>query len=43
MVLDEVFKGATIRNTFGGTVLDLRRTNISEGETYIEVECNFGG
>lgn len=43
VVLDEVFKGATIRNTFGGTVLDLRCTNISEGETYIEVECNFGG
>lgn len=43
VVLDEVFKGASIRNTFGGTVLDLRRTNIPEGETFIEVECNFGG
>lgn len=43
VVLDEVFKGAEIRNSFGGTVLDLRRTNIEQGETYIDVECNFGG
>lgn len=27
----------------GGTVLDLRRTNIEQGETYIDVECVFGG
>ena len=43
VVLDEVLKGAEIRNSFGGTVLDLRRTNIEQGETYIDVECNFGG
>ena len=43
VVLDEVFKGAEIRNSFGGTVLDLRRTNIEQGETYIDVECVFGG
>lgn len=43
VVLDEVFKGAEIRNSFGGTVLDLRRTNIELGETFINVECNFGG
>lgn len=43
VVLDEVFKGASIRNNFGGTVLDLRRTGIAEGETYIDLECTFGG
>ena len=33
-------------NVLGGVkqvVLDLRRTNIEQGETYIDVECNFGG
>lgn len=43
VVLDEVFKGGIIQNTFGGTAVDLRRTTIPEGETYIDVECTFGG
>lgn len=43
VVLDEVFKGAEINNLFGGTLIDLRRTNIEPGETYIDVECKFGG
>lgn len=43
VVLDEIFKGASIRNNFGGTELDLRRTNIAPGETYIDIDCNFGG
>lgn len=43
VVLDEVFKGATLHNTFGGTVIDLRRTTLAEGETYIDIECAFGG
>lgn len=43
VVLDEVFKGGSIRNHFGGTVLDLRRTTLEEGETYLDVDCNFGG
>lgn len=43
VVLDEVFKGAVIHNTFGGTVVDLRRTSIAEGETYIDLDCTFGG
>lgn len=43
VVLDEVFKGGTVRNTFGGTVLDLRRTTIQEGETFIDLDCTFGG
>lgn len=43
VVLDEVFKGASIHNRFGGTVLDLRRTNIPEGDTFIDLDCTFGG
>lgn len=43
VVLDEVFKGGTIRNSFGGTVIDLRRTTIGEGETFVDLECSFGG
>ena len=43
IVLDPVFKGARIRNTFGGTILDLRRTKLEARQTYIDVECAFGG
>ena len=43
IVLDPVFKGAIITNRFGGTVLDLRHTTIEPGETYIDVDCAFGG
>ena len=43
IVTEEVFKGAVIKNTLSGTVLDLRRTILSENETYIDVNCNFGG
>ncbi|WP_455592815.1 LiaF transmembrane domain-containing protein [Bacteroides sp.] len=43
VVLDEVFRGGTIQNMFGGTAIDLRRTTIPEGETYIDIECTFGG
>ena len=43
VVLDEVFRGGTIQNTFGGTAIDLRRTTIPEGETYLDIECTVGG
>lgn len=43
VVLDEVFKGAKIRNSFGGTTIDLRHTHIEKGETIIDIECNWGG
>lgn len=43
IVLDPVFKGADIRNTFGGTILDLRHTKLEDAETYIDVDCLFGG
>ena len=43
IVLDPVFKGARIKNIFGGTVLDLRKTALEAEETYIDIECVFGG
>jgi len=43
IVLDPVFKGARISNNFGGTILDLRRTSLSAPETYIDIDCSFGG
>lgn len=43
VVLDEVFKGGTIRNSFAGTLIDLRRTTIAEGETFVDLDCTFGG
>ncbi|MDL2231291.1 cell wall-active antibiotics response protein [Porphyromonadaceae bacterium OttesenSCG-928-L07] len=43
IILDPVFKGAKIKNRFGSTVLDLRRTNLEATDTYIDVDCSFGG
>lgn len=43
IVLDPVFKGAKISNTFGGTILDLRHTVLEAEQTFIDVECTFGG
>jgi len=43
VVMDEVFKGAEIFNHFGGTILDLRRTNLQQGDTYIDIDSKCGG
>lgn len=43
IVMDEAFMGATIKNSFGGTILDLRRTVLAAEEVYVDVDCNFGG
>lgn len=43
VVTDPVFKGAKISNSFASTVLDLRRTTIQDGETYIDIDSSFGG
>lgn len=43
VVLDELFKGATVRVSFGGTTIDLRHTHIAPGETYIDLDCSCGG
>ncbi|NLY24645.1 MAG: cell wall-active antibiotics response protein [Bacteroidales bacterium] len=41
--LDPVFRGGVISATFGGVVLDLRRTTLPEGETYLDIDATFGG
>ena len=43
VVLDELFKGAIVRTSFGGTVIDLRHTHIALGEAYIDLDCSWGG
>lgn len=42
-VIDEYFEGAEIVASFSGVKLDLRRTNLREGETYIDVDFNLSG
>lgn len=41
--LSPVFTGGTINATFGGVVLDLRKTSLPEGETYLDIDTTFGG
>lgn len=41
--LDPVFHGGELNATFGGIVVDLRRTTLPEGETCLEVNATFGG
>jgi predicted membrane protein len=41
--LDPVFRGGKISTVFGGVKLDLRRTELPEGVTYLTIESVFGG
>ncbi|OAV71102.1 putative membrane protein [Bacteroidales bacterium Barb4] len=43
IVLDSVFRGADLNVTFGSIELDLRRTSLEADETYMDVDCTFGG
>lgn len=43
VVLDELFKGGVVRTSCGGTTIDLRHTHIAPGETYIDLDCSWGG
>lgn len=43
VVLDPIFKGGNIDVTFGGMELDLRRTSLAEGDTFLYVKSTFGG
>lgn len=43
IVLSPLFKGTDINIIFGGAILDLRKTDIEEGETIIEANVIFGG
>jgi predicted membrane protein len=42
IVLAPVFEGARIRNAFGLTRVDLRRTTLRAARTYIDIESTFG-
>lgn len=42
IVLEPVFRGGTIKNTFGSTVIDLKNTSIPQGETQLDIHCVFG-
>jgi hypothetical protein len=41
--LDPEFRGGTISTVFGGVKLDLRRTGLPEGVTWLTIESVFGG
>ena len=41
--LEEVFHGGEIDTVFGGFNLDLRRTTLPEGETFLDINVVFGG
>lgn len=43
IVLDPAFKGATIKNSFAGTIIDFRSTKLDAAETVVEVDCLFSG
>lgn len=43
IVLDPEFTGGEINAVFGNIVLDLRKTNLPEGKTVLEVNAVFGG
>jgi predicted membrane protein len=43
LYLDPEFMGGRISTFFGGAKLDLRRTELPEGETVLKVESFFGG
>lgn len=43
VILDPVFHGADLRNAFGGIEIDLRRTRLEARETFIDIDCSFGG
>jgi predicted membrane protein len=43
VVLDPVFRGGDIEAIFGGLELDLRRTTLPEGDTFLYINALFGG
>jgi len=43
LVGDEVFKGGSIKNYFGGVIIDLRRAKLEGEFTYLDIECKFAG
>jgi predicted membrane protein len=38
-----VFKGGSISNLFGGSEIDMTQSTLPEGESYLDIDCVFGG
>ena len=43
VILDPIFRGGTIEATLGGVELDLRRTTLPEGDTFLYINAVLGG
>lgn len=43
IVLDPVFNGARVHTRYSGTILDLKRTTLVEGKTYIDLDMVLSG
>ena len=43
IVLEPEFQGGSIKTTFGATEVDLRKTSLPEGDTYLDITTVFGG
>lgn len=43
IILEPEFKGGEANSIFGGMTIDLRRTSLPPGDTYLEVNAIFGG
>lgn len=43
VVLETEFQGGVIKTTFGATELDLRKTSLPEGDTYLDITAVFSG
>jgi len=43
IVLEPEFQGGRIKTIFGGTEVDLRKTSLPEGDTYLDITIVFGG
>jgi len=42
IVMDPIFKGGNVECSFGEVVLDLRKTTLPEGKSFLNVNCSFG-
>lgn len=42
IVMDPIFKGGNVECSFGEVVLDLRKTTLIEGKSFLNVNCSFG-
>lgn len=43
IIVEPFFSGGVVKATLGSVTLDLRRTALDKGETYLDIYCNFGG